>query len=101
MIQFFSQGVAKTVVAPRAAKDPALFLGLLYNAYGHLDAMHDRPASATALEIKSEAIRQINNKISNPVTAASGEAIAAVATLASGSNVRICSNHYHCSRLPL
>jgi len=62
-------------------------MGLLYNAYAHLDAMRDQPVSAQAMAIKAEAIRHINAKLADPLKAASGETIAAIACVASGSNV--------------
>jgi hypothetical protein len=59
-----------------AAKDPALFMALLYNSYAHLDAMRSQPVSSQAMAIKAEAIRHINAKLADPLKAASGETIA-------------------------
>lgn len=84
---YLAPGDFKHIVTPIVIKDPALFMDSLFDAYAHHDAMKGRQAGPLSLAIEAEAVRLVNEKLSDPVRAASALNIMTIACLASGTAV--------------
>lgn len=81
MFQVFRQSFAHRVILPQAIQHPTFFTSMLLLAYSHYDAMTSARPSPDAIRIKIENIRQINEALQSPETAATPENICAITCL--------------------
>ena len=77
----FRQPASLRVILPEAIQNPTFFTSLLLLAYSHYDAMTSSKPSPEAISIKIENIRQINEQLEKPQTAASTANICSIMCL--------------------
>ena len=83
----FRQPISKRIILPEAIRNPTLFTSLLLLAYSHFDAMTSSRPSPEAISIKIENIRQINEQLAIPQSAANTPTICSIMCLSGATTV--------------
>lgn len=81
--------MVRSQLLPVAAKEPALFMGLLYFSCATLNAMKGCSETPLSMAIKAEAMKQINLRFNDHKTLYTSVTIASIAYMSSGVYVRI------------
>ena len=91
---FWSYDTLRSKVLPIAAKEPALFLALLYSSCAHLNAMRNRGETALSMAIKAESMRQIQYLLDDPEKRNTTVTVASIGYMSSG--VCVSGSHVAC-----